>query len=75
GRVVAAGNPTRLARAWEELLILDEREIEDKGIQARERIEQVFSMNRCVSRYEEVYREMAPPKLVAKLGPAKAYPA
>lgn len=75
GRVVAAGNPTRLARAWEELLILDEREIEDKGIQARERIEQVFSMNRCVQRYEEVYREMAPRKLVAKLGAAKAHAA
>lgn len=75
GRVVAPGNPTRLARAWEELLILDERELEERGIQARERIETVFSMERCVQRYEEVYREMAPPKVVARLGGGAPAPA
>jgi glycosyltransferase involved in cell wall biosynthesis len=72
GRVVAPGNPNRLARAWEELLILDERELEERGMQARDRVGQVFSMERCVRRYEELYREMAPPKIVARLGGASA---
>lgn len=72
GRVVAPGNPARLARAWEEILILDEAEYERRSAQARERVEQVFSMSRCVRRYEELYREMAPKKLVAGLWRAPA---
>ena len=58
GRVVPAGDPEALAAAWAELLSLPAAERSALGAQARERIEEVFSLEKMGAAYAQLYRDI-----------------
>ena len=59
GRVVAPKNAKALAAAWRELLELSDEERARLGIAARLRIKEHFYLPDVVSRYENLYQELA----------------
>jgi glycosyltransferase involved in cell wall biosynthesis len=58
GRVVPAGDPVALAGAWRELLAKDPLARRQMGQAARNRVEQKFSLDTIVERYQELYRQV-----------------
>ena len=58
GRVVTAQQPQSLAQAWNELLGLSQEQRSRLGREARQRIEQNFSLPVIVRRYENLYKEL-----------------
>lgn len=59
GRVVPPKNPGALADAWHELLALGANERARLGRAARRRMEERFGLLNAVTKYEELYRELA----------------
>ena len=59
GRVVPPRDPEALAGAWEAVLTLDTDERRRLGAQARQRIEELFSLPRMVDAYEQLYETVA----------------
>lgn len=59
GRVVRPRDPDALARAWQELLELPAAERARLGGEARRRIAERFEISHVVSRYSEIYEELA----------------
>jgi glycosyltransferase involved in cell wall biosynthesis len=57
GKVVPRRNPSALARAWHELITMNEEERQRLGEAARRRIEKLFSLDKIVGRYEAVYKK------------------
>jgi glycosyltransferase involved in cell wall biosynthesis len=58
GRVVAPGDMTGLAAAWEQLLALPDSERRALGERARARIAENFEIGAVVKRYEAFYEEL-----------------
>ena len=58
GRVVAPGDMTGLAAAWEQLLTLPDSERRALGERARARIAEQFEIGAVVKRYEAFYEEL-----------------
>ncbi|MEM9543633.1 MAG: glycosyltransferase [Cyanobacteria bacterium P01_E01_bin.42] len=58
GKVIPSQNPEALARAWQELLDLGDKERHDLGQLARQRIEKNFSLKSSVQCYETLYQEI-----------------
>ncbi len=58
GRVVAAQQPQSLAQAWNQVLELSQEQKSRVGREARQRIEQNFSLPVIVRRYENLYKEL-----------------
>ena len=58
GRVVTAEQPQSLAQAWNEVLELSKEQRSRLGREARQRIEQNFSLPVIVRRYENLYKEL-----------------
>lgn len=58
GRVVTAQQPHSLAQAWNEVLGLNQEQRSRLGREARQRIEQNFSLPVIVRRYENLYKEL-----------------
>jgi glycosyltransferase involved in cell wall biosynthesis len=59
GRVVPLGDPTALARGFDELLALPAAERARLGAAARRRIEENYAIDVVASAYASVYRELA----------------
>jgi glycosyltransferase involved in cell wall biosynthesis len=59
GIIVAPGNPVELARAWQQLLQLDRDARLRLALDARQRIATNFSLPSVVSKYEQVYEQVA----------------
>ena len=59
GRVVPPRDPEALADAWHEILTLRSEARVQLSLAARRRMEEHFDLNSAVSRYEELYRELA----------------
>ncbi len=59
GRVVPRRDPRALADAWADVLALPGEERARLGRAARARVEEHYTLERCVGRYEALYREMA----------------
>ncbi len=60
GRLVAAGDPAELARAIGELLALAPEQRAAVGVRARERVKQLYSMDRVSALYLDAYQEGSP---------------
>ena len=58
GRVVPRRNPAALADAWAELLSMDESQKKLMGVRSRQRIIEQYSMERMVSAYSQLYRDI-----------------
>jgi glycosyltransferase involved in cell wall biosynthesis len=58
GIIVPPKNPQALADGWEKILIMDVEERRTLGRAARQRIEENFSLDSVVARYENLYREL-----------------
>lgn len=58
GRVVPARNPEALTCAWEELIALGAEGGKRLGNSARQRILKYFSLDKIVSQYEDLYRDV-----------------
>ncbi len=56
GILVAPGNPAGLARAIEDLLALTPEQRNTIGLRARERVRQLYSMNRIAALYLDAYQ-------------------
>jgi glycosyltransferase involved in cell wall biosynthesis len=61
GRVVPPSDSQALANAWRELLATDSATRRQMGQAARRRIEQKFSVDTLVERYQELYGEILTP--------------
>ncbi len=61
GRLTRPGVPRVQAEIWEEILTLPALERQKLGARARERVERLFSMPRCMQSYEALYRSMRRP--------------
>jgi glycosyltransferase involved in cell wall biosynthesis len=59
GRVVPPRNPQALAAAWQELLRLPTGERAALGRRARERVKVLYSLEKIVQQYEEIYEGLA----------------
>jgi glycosyltransferase involved in cell wall biosynthesis len=59
GRVVPPKEPKALANAWHELLALSSKDRARLGRAARRRMEERFNLLTAVTRYEELYEELA----------------
>ena len=59
GRVVPPKKPEALADAWHELLAMGRDERVGLGLAARRRMEEHFSFSSVVTKYEELYKELA----------------
>jgi glycosyltransferase involved in cell wall biosynthesis len=59
GKVVPPQNPAALALAWEQLLTAGPAARRQLGDAARRRVEQNFSLDHIVERYQELYREVS----------------
>lgn len=55
GILVAAQDSLALAQAIEQALVLSEQEINENGKRARKRVEDLFSLESCVSKWLELY--------------------
>jgi glycosyltransferase involved in cell wall biosynthesis len=58
GRVVPPRQPEALAAAWQELLQLDPEERAGLGGRARQRVMDLFSLDRMADAYAELYRDI-----------------
>ena len=61
GIVVPPGDPSALARGWEELLARGAEARRSLGARARLRVERQFSLDRMVDSYEKLYSSIAEP--------------
>ena len=59
GRVVPPGQPDLLGRAMVDLLMESQPLKTERGVAARQRIEQLFSLESVVRQYQELYRSQA----------------
>ncbi len=59
GKVVPPKDPEALAHAWKELLDLPPVQRQQLGLQARQRIEHLFALDRIVNQYETLYEKLA----------------
>ncbi len=59
GIVVPPGNPTALAEGWQQLITKDEAGLAEFGRRALKRVEECYSMERCVERYQDFYAGLA----------------
>jgi glycosyltransferase involved in cell wall biosynthesis len=59
GRVVPAGNPTMLAAAIEDLIVMGSEKRRLLGAAARNRIVESYSLEWSVSQYERIYRALS----------------
>jgi glycosyltransferase involved in cell wall biosynthesis len=59
GKVVPPRDSLSLASAWDDLLNGDPTRRRNLGKAARRRIEEAFSLEQAVRRYESLYREVA----------------
>jgi len=59
GKVVPSGNPEAFANACRELIALSPQSRSELGRSARRRVEQHFSTQSIVSRYQDLYAELA----------------
>jgi glycosyltransferase involved in cell wall biosynthesis len=58
GRVVPGSDPLALAGAWADLLSLPAGALEALGQQARQRILRLFSLEKMVRAYSQLYRDI-----------------
>ena len=58
GIIVPPKNPQALADGWGKILMMDVEERRNLGQAARQRIEENFSLDSVVARYENLYREL-----------------
>ena len=58
GIVVPPKNPQALADGWKKILMMDVEERRNLGRAARQRIEENFSLDSVVTRYENLYQEL-----------------
>ena len=58
GIVVPPKNPQALADGWKKILMMEVEERRNLGRAARQRIEENFSLDSVVARYENLYREL-----------------
>jgi glycosyltransferase involved in cell wall biosynthesis len=58
GRVVPPSDPERLSDAWKDLLTASETTLKTLGQAARTRVEQNFSIDAIVQRYQQVYQKV-----------------
>lgn len=58
GIIVPPKNPQALADGWKKILMMDVEERRNLGRAARQRIEENFSLDSVVARYENLYREL-----------------
>ncbi len=58
GIIVPPKNPQALADGWKKILMMDVEERRKLGQAARRRIEENFSLDSVVARYENLYREL-----------------
>jgi len=58
GIVVPPQNPRALAEAWRKLIVMGHKGRRQLGRTARKRIEQKFSLNEIVNKYESLYKEL-----------------
>ena len=58
GIIVPPKNPQALADGWGKILMMDVEERRNLGRMARQRIEDNFSLDSVVTRYENLYREL-----------------
>ena len=65
GRVVPPNNPAALAAAWRDIIDLDQEAKQRLGRAARQRIRDHFDLPSIVTRYENLYAEMAGVQTVA----------
>lgn len=61
GRIVRPRDPEALAKAWQEVLCMSGEERRELGARARCRVQAEFNLPEIVSRYENLYEEMARP--------------
>jgi glycosyltransferase involved in cell wall biosynthesis len=59
GKVVPPGDPRSFARACRELLGLSPEGRRQLGLMARQRVQQLYSLNAVVERYQELYQQLA----------------
>jgi glycosyltransferase involved in cell wall biosynthesis len=59
GLVVPPRDPEALAEAWDKILSLDIAERRRLGTQARQRVEECFSLARMIQAYEQIHTEVA----------------
>jgi glycosyltransferase involved in cell wall biosynthesis len=60
GVVVPPGDPSALAKGWQQLTDLDPAARGALGQRALERVESCYSMDRCVERYQSFYADLSP---------------
>ena len=58
GRVVPPGNPTELAKAWEYFIQMPPEKRITIGTQARKRIEDNFTIDNVVKKYQDTYKKL-----------------
>jgi glycosyltransferase involved in cell wall biosynthesis len=58
GRVVPPRDPHALATAWQELIELDNHQRYHLGQQARQRVQDHYSLHATIDQYESLYKEL-----------------
>ena len=58
GKIVPPKDSEALAKAWQELIVLNSEEKQVLGTNARAKIQQLFSLPTIVSQYEDLYKQI-----------------
>ncbi|WP_371363038.1 glycosyltransferase family 4 protein [Sporomusa rhizae] len=59
GLIVPPKSPIALAEGLEQLILMSSEQRKEKGLLARKRIKELFSLTKTIAEYEEIYKEVA----------------